>query len=340
MLYGEGIDSSIIYQYSGPGYVAQTEDNFQQTGNDIGGGGATLPNNITIANMAFSTYSDTNSIFLVNTTTNCKFDNVGFYGVETVSTIPTSTSTAVAVDFYQKSGEAAVYNIVFDGCAVKGIKYAVNTDVVTEAVIFTNSKFSTLYQGFVLNGPTGTRITNNQFNAIYAEGIVFNSELNASGYNIFYNVGNEYDDEPVYNCISFLNTVNVSIGDMFSRLSSNGYVPQVSGSELALGNSTTVYGKKITLPNNTTNIAFRLDTTVAKSFKIDYSIIRDTAYRNGTLWVNNGTTVNYSDDYNENEDSGITLSAALGTSPLINVNYKATNTGLGATMRYTVSYFN
>ena len=73
-----------------------------------------------------------------------------------------------------------------------------NTNAQVKAITFSNSKFNGLFQGILLgtdvvtNGPTGVRIMGNMFDNIYAEGIIFGgySNLNASGHNIFYDVGN------------------------------------------------------------------------------------------------------------------------------------------------------
>ena len=97
------------------------------------------------------------------------------------------------------------------------------------------------------------------------------------------------------------------------------------------------------MANNTANAtAFTVDTsTTGTSFKIDYSIIRNTTNRTGTLWIASGQagTISVSEDYNENTSSGITLLGYQNGGNVL-VNYNTTNTSYPAQMSYSISYFN
>jgi hypothetical protein len=88
-----------------------------------------------------------------------------------------------------------------------------------------------LYQGVYLGtstppasyvGPTGFRIVQNNFDTIYAEGIIFkNVGLNCSAYNAFYDVGNYFSQtSPPTASTSVIDITGInndSIGDMFER---------------------------------------------------------------------------------------------------------------------------
>lgn len=86
-------------------------------------------------------------------------------------------------------------------------------------------------------------------------------------------------------------------------------------------------------------IIFSEDSNTTKAFSVNYTIIRDTTYRTGTLRVVAGSisgAIVYDDDYIENANTGIVLNATqLDTT--IYVNYTSTNTGIAASMAYVVT---
>lgn len=375
-LYGEGINNSVITLAEGSSatYVAQTADSLQQTGSNIGTNGATPPQGITITNMGFASAVSniTNpspppdnlsiGIFLVQSATQCEFRSVSFTGS---SDITSDTDNSVSIEF-GSTPSLTTTNILFDSCSFTGSTWAVNTVEQIKAITFSNGQFNGLFQGILLgtstvvgNGPTGVRIVGNMFDNIYQDGIVFGAyaSLNASGHNIFYNVGNRGGgiSNPTDSIISIQGNSSVSISDLFQRTDeySNVYprvnvstgvtaIATTNGSSLALGDLNINSGLTAVLVNNTNpGTAFTLSTTTAKSFKIDYSITRSTNYRTGTLWISPTSAtgvLNYNDEYTENFTTGITLSVTqVGTT--ISVKYVSTNTGTDAALNYSVSYF-
>lgn len=370
-LYGEGINNSVIALVDGSGvaYVAQTADSLQQTGNNIGLNGATPPQGITITNMGFASLDSASNVFLVQSAKDCEFRSVSFVGVSDVNSDADDT---VSVEFGSTSSLITT-NIVFDGCSFTGSTWAVNTDTRIKAVTFSNGKFDGLFQGILLgtdvvtNGPTGIRIVGNMFDNIYQDGIVFGAyaTLNASGHNMFYDVGNRGTSTPADSIISILGNNNVSISDLFQRSDINSVVhPRVAvgggtvaiattnGSDLTQGSLTTQSGLTVALLNNTNpGTAFTLSSATVKSFKIDYAITRNltvpstySSYRTGTLWITpatnpaGSTALNYAEDYTENSDIGITFSVTQ-TGTTVSVRYVSTNGGNGASLTYSVSYF-
>lgn len=374
-LYGEGIDSSVIQLKLGTTipYVAQTADNHQQTGVNIGTNGAIPPTDIEIRSMAFQSLDNSKSAFLVDSTTNCKFNNVSFIGPGTVSTLINDTLGTAGVKF--NSSVITNENILFDGCAFGGTVYGIQTAQPTKGVTINNSLFNILFKGILLGpypvingGPTGTRITNSVFDNIYAEGIVFdNVSLNATGYNIFYNVANSFlgATNPTAAIILIDGDNNVSIGDMFAR--SDAYttdyarvqitdfssIATTNGSQLQLGSKIVESGSTVALLHNQTSANAIVVNTVTNgttitNFKIDYSVkcptSAPTTYRTGTLWVAcTGTGIlNYMEDYTENQLLGVNLSVAQ-TGNTVTVHYSSlagSALSQDSVMKYSISYFN
>jgi hypothetical protein len=153
-LYGEGPENSIIQMIASGGTgtcVAQTADSKQQTGINIGSGGATPPTDINIINMAFQSLDDTKDIFLVQSATNCEFHSVSFSGPGSTSTLTTETLETSGVTF--GSDAVVTTDILLDGCRFNGTVYGVSTfdGIPTKGIVVTNSNFNTLYEGVVLS---------------------------------------------------------------------------------------------------------------------------------------------------------------------------------------------
>jgi len=365
-LYGEGLDNSVITLDEGINdYVARTADSLQNTGVNIGNAGATPPEYITVSNMGFTNLNTTGSVFLVEDATNCRFQNVGFRGASTAADLGTADNASIGVSF--ASTNSLICNqITFDGCVFSGLVWGVKTDQQTTAVTVSSSQFNTLFQGVVLGidtvtngGPTGTRIVGNMFNAVYAEGIVFGSYLvlgiNASGHNIFYDVGNGFSGStgtPSSSIISIQSNNNVSISDLFERtddfattyprvnLNNTVSIATTNGSQLSMGSYTRLGGSSFALANNSTGTILTFSTDTAKAFKVDYTIIRDVSYRTGTIFVASNTgsgAPTFNDVDVENSDTGITLTFnQTGTNCYLE--YTSSNTGVSGTIYYSVTY--
>lgn len=215
-----------------PNFVFQTADSRQQTGANIGQGGAAPPSNVEVSSMAWQTLEFGNdsslghNLGLIEKLQQGYFDSVNFQGplvqqnldsaVENLSGIVFASSTAVPCE-----------QITFDKCRFQGLTYAINTDALVKGITVSNGFFDTLHQGILLGdnapvdgGPRGFRIMHNAFDNIFAEAIVIeNCSLNASGYNTFYDVGNQFNGNtnPFTPVISINASDNISVGDMFAR---------------------------------------------------------------------------------------------------------------------------
>ena len=364
-LYGEGLDNSIISLVDASGavpYAAQTADSLQQTGVNIGTNSAIPPQYITINNLGFQSVDPQSNPFLVGQATNCRFQNVGFYGPLTVAELITNTNATVGVDFIS-TPSLICSQLVFDACAFNGTVYGVNTDQELQGITFTNSEFNTLHQGILLGtgtpvngGATGVRITGNLFDNIYLEGIIFGDiSINASGHNIFYDVGNQFTGStgtPASSIINIQNNNNLSISDLFQRtptyaitwpcvqLNDTASIATTNGEQLAMGSYIRQSGSTVNIVNNSTATLFTINALQIQAFSIDYTITRATAYQTGTILVSvNGSTTDltFSQDYVENETTGVTVSVTQASNT-VSIAYTSSNTGTPGTFKYSINY--
>ena len=363
-LYGEGNDNSVIVMDTGVSdYVARTADSLQNTGVNIGDAGAIPPQYITITNMSFTHADPTGSVFLVQDANNCRFQNVGFRGASTQTDLTTDVNGSIGVSF-ASTASLVCEQITFDGCVFSGLVWGINTSEEIKAVTVSTSRFDTLYRGIVLatsapstNSPTGTRIMGNMFDHIYNEGILFGiySNLNASGHNIFYDVGNHFTGStgtPATSIINIQSRNNISISDLFERtntfatlyprinINDTVSIATTNGQQLTMGTYSRGSGKSSALTNNSSGIVDTISTTVALASMINYTITRGTAYRTGTIMVaSNGASANltWNDEFVENSATGVTLSVSQ-TGTDVNFNYTTSNTGTNGTIRYSITY--
>jgi Pectate lyase superfamily protein len=370
-LYGEGLDNSVI-QLDGSvddstlnAYVARSADSLQQIGVNIGNNGAAPPQYVTISNMGFVNLDPTTDVFLVEDAVNFRFQNVSFVGPLTQANLTTEGAFTRGVAFASTSS-LVCDQIVFDGCLFSGTTYGVDTDQQTKGATFTNGKFDTLYRaiqlgtGAVVNGgATGTRIIGNLFDNIYAEGILFGDvSLNASGHNIFYDVGNHFGGTttPYTAVIDIQSNNNVSISDMFQRADdySNSATPGTAYPRITLNNTQSIAttngvqteqgtytrqsGQIFTLYDDDSGTIFSIDADYVSAFSLDYTIIRGTGFRTGTVLVatDGSGTLSSSDDYNENLDIGVTISITQAGST-VSVDYTTTFTGDNASYRVSLT---
>jgi hypothetical protein len=364
-LYGEGIDNSIIRMDNSTEdstlveYVARTADSLQQIGPDIGTNGAITPQYITIENMAFESLDLTADVFLVQDTAYCHFQNVKFLGPLTFSDLDSDADATSCIRF-ESTPALITSQVLFDGCRFGGTTWGINSDQQVQSVVVSNSKFYELYQGVVLGagtpvlgGPTGVRVTHNFFDQVYAQGIIFGDvSLNATGYNIFYNVGNHFNGttSPATTIIDIQSNNNVSVGDLFERtdayattyarinLNTTTSIGVTNSKQLAIGQYVRETGTVTTLTTDGT--VFTINATQIKAFVVNYTMIRNTGYRTGSLTVagdSGATDLTYSDDYVENLDIGVNLTASQVGST-ISVDYASTIIGDNVNLTYSITH--
>ena len=340
-LYGEGPLSSVIKLDTASdistlnSYVVRTADSLQQFGANIGTNSAQPPKDINISNMGFQSLQVTD-ICLIDQAENCNFNGVGFTGPLTASQItdPIQRGDIAGVRF-NSTASLITTNINFNQCQFSNCTYGAYTGEQMRDAAFTDCEFHFLYQGVYLGGPTldstiggpkGCAILHCTFDNIYEEGIVFDGvNLNCSGYNSFYDVANHFGGDlgtPFAPVINIYSDNNASVSDMFARTdAANLLFPRVdthatatftleNGSYMRVGQYQRTAGEELNINGSATNeTLFTVENAEAIVFRIDYTFIRDTARRYGTMTVSGGAGINFSDDYTENVATGLTLSA-------------------------------
>jgi len=365
LLCGEGINSSVIVldASSASQFVAVYSDSLQQTGVNIGNNGATPPVDISISNMGFEA-DGLADIFLVEDAEQCTFTDVSFSGSLGQPDLTTAIDSTACVHF-SSTASLVCNNITFRRCTFGGTTWAFETPNQVQGVLVTESTFDTHYQGVSLGnpspvngGPTGFRFLGNVFDNIYAEGIIIaaGTGMNASGYNTFYDVGNHFNGttSPATSVINFIGQNNVSVGDMFQRTTVYaGTYPRIdvnnginiafdSASQLQQGTYLRQTGATGSLLNNTADqTILTFNSTAIRAVQIDYTIVRDVNTRTGVYTIvagtdNAGTNIQGSDAGVQNASTGVAF-AVSETAGIVTWKATTTNTGIGATINYSVT---
>jgi hypothetical protein len=342
-----------------PTYVMRTADSMQQTGANIATNGATPPQNIDVSEISIVTNKLNNGL-LVEKANQCVF-HVNIAGPLTTADLTVTTANTLAVDF-ASTPSLPCTQIEFEGFAFSGFTWGVNTAQQIASAVFTAGSFDTLYQGILLGGASlsnggaqGVRVTNNIFDNIYEEGVYFYGvNMNATGYNIFYDVGNHFNGagNPASSVMTIDSISNVSLGDMFERSlaqaatypriklynTTTGTIPAAiaidNSAQIQMGSFIRETGQQATITAGATNTTlFTVNTVFIKAFRMEYTIVVDTSVRTGTLTIVNdpddsaGDTLQSVDDYVENSHTDVTL-AVTDVAGTITVSYAAGRAGL------------
>jgi hypothetical protein len=353
-----------------PSYVVQTADSLQQTGVNIATNGATPPQNIEMSSMAIRTDQINNGLLIENAQ-QCSFSNMDFTGPLSEVDLTTTVDDIRAVD-WASTVSLPCKQVNFDNCKFSGFTYGTNTEQQIQGCVFSNGQFDTLYQGAILGGaspsnggPTGVKFIGNVFDNIYEEGIFINGvSLNASGYNIFYDVGNHFSGttSPASAVITIDAINNISVGDMFQRTTTySGTYPRIkifnsssqtipasigvdSAAQIQMGSFVRETGTQATLTAGASNSTlFTVSSVQIKAFSMDYTITVETSVRTGTLTVVNdaddsaGDGLSYTDDYVQNSDTDITLSVTdVGST--MSINYTSSGSRAAGQIYYSLTH--
>ena len=323
-----------------PSYVVQTADSLQQTGVNIATNGAAPPQNIEMSSMAIVT-DQIHDGLLIENAQQCSFSNMTFAGPLTEVDLTTSVDGTVAVE-WASTASLPCKQVNFDNCKFSGFTYSMNTEQQIQGCVVSNGQLDTLYQGAILGGaspsnggPTGVKFIGNVFDNIYEEGILINGvSLNATGYNVFYDVGNHFNGTslPASAVITIDAINNISVGDMFQRTTAfSGTYPRIkifnaatqtvpisigidSAAQIQMGSFVRETGTQATLSAGATaTTLFTVSSAQIKAFQMEYTITRETSVRTGTITVVNdaddsaGDGLSYTDDFVQNSDTDITL---------------------------------
>ena len=353
-----------------PGYVVQTADSLQQTGVNIATNGATPPTNIEMSSMAIVT-DQIHDGLLIENAQQCSFSNMDITGPLTTADLTTAVDDTKSVD-WASTPSLPCKQINFDNCKFSGFTYSMNTEQQIQGCVVSNGQFDTLYQGAFLGGaspsnggPTGVKFIGNVFDNIYEEGIYINGvSLNATGYNIFYDVGNHFNGtaSPASAVITIDAINNISVGDMFQRTTAySGTYPRIkifnsatqtvpasigvdSAEQIQMGSFVRETGVQATLTAGATaSTLFTVSSVQIKAFKMDYTIVIETSVRTGTMTVVNdaddsaGDGLSYTDDYVQNSDTDITLQVSDSGTTMA-VLYTSSGTRAAGVIYYSLTH--
>jgi hypothetical protein len=309
-------------------------------------------------------------VCLVDRTSQVSFEQVNFQGPFTTASGNTELDALACVHF-NSSPSLPCVQINFNGCRFSGATYGIMTDNVIKGCTISGGYFDTLFQGVMLDtNPTGVRIVENIFDNIYHEAIVITgATLNASAYNIFYDVGNIFLGIVTTPVIDIDADNNISVGDLFERTTADsvshprialnntgsvvlgmnirgisyiidGTANDTIANQMQLGEYTRTTGVADVLTDATTEDLFVVNTGLSDpivAFNVDYTITRSASYRSGTMSIVSGTGFTYSDDYAENSSTGITLSASAAGGN-VTVSYTSSSTGDDGTIKYSITH--
>jgi hypothetical protein len=116
-----------------------------------------------------------------------------------------------------------------------------------------------------------------------------------------------------------------------------------NGYQLALGNYVRFSGLRDTLIDNTSSptTIFTINSTLIRAFDFDYTLVRGTTTRTGTVTVvastdGTGVNLNYSDSGLQNSSTGVAFTATESGSA-VSIQYTTTNTGSDAILYYSTT---
>lgn len=362
---GDGADSTIFKQTdSGENYVFKLADSLQQVDASIATNAATRPQFIEVSGCTFWN-STTNHVGLLGSAQHVHFDDCKFRGNLTLPTTVTDQKTCIAIE---STSILITENITFDNCQFVNNNFGFEVDYNCRNITVQNCYFDELYKGVKLGesltgttpqdtGPRGFKVLHSYFDrianiAIHTYAVVKHT---VSAHNYFYEVGNAYNGSgnEVAPIVYYVAGGNYSIGDAFerndtddlnqARLSIDNFSSygMIADNSVAYGAHRQEAGLAVTLTDNTavaatTGITLS-DSKYTHGAIIDYSIVRGTTYRTGTLRIGHGTSVGYSDDYSEDASTGVTLTVTFASNTST-INYTTTSTGSNATMKYSIRY--
>lgn len=353
---GDGMEHTIIIQTDGTQEcVAKLVDSLGQSGNNIGQNGASVPKYINISGITFKSNSDAyvnSRVFKVEKADTVFFKNVRFTG--SVPSTAISGNSSACLGLYCNA-TISTSNIFFNDCEFDHQIYGVvAADSGISNVLFSGSKFHDLYLGMNLGElastpPKAVKVYASYFDDIYMSALSTHECYNVvSSFNYYGNIGTP-GGTPTTPVITFAGDDCYSFGDTFERTDSEDLSsPRVqstgNGAFVVIPHDSVRIGERKLGPGLlnaiSSNAAVTVTTMTSTMYtaSIKYSVIRDSYARTGTFVVTQrGATVEYTDDYTETGDVGVTLSA--NTSAGITTVWATKTSGSIAYFRHAVDSF-
>lgn len=362
---GAGANSTIFKRTGTNGRVGETSDSKQQTLANVGLGGALIPKNITISNCQFYNTTD-DDCFLVDQANLVTFENIRFRGMHGIGNITTIGNRKAGVRVTRTSSQETK-NIIFNGCDFTKLDLGFDCDEDANNIVFNNCFIHDNFAGIICGenitgiapsvlGPVGVKVINTMFQNIYNIAIKTVTVKDfVSSFNTFTNCGVAGAGSvgtALVPVIDYDNDGNYSIGDNFDRttvqqathpnIQNNGKAVfgLYASDSIQYGYHKTEAGKQETLTDNTTNgnTLIDFDESVLTEVQINYTVLRDTHIRTGTLKIAGSNTAGYEvdDEFTETSDPGVAfiMDDANGV-----LQYNTTSTGTDATFKYRITKF-
>ena len=364
-IFGDGKNSTIIRCIDDVDVILKLADSLQQVDANIGNNSAVRPQFIKISDMAFEVTED-NDIMEITAAEKITFENVAFRGSLVDPSDAGNNKFALAL---YSTPVLQSNNINFRDCDFSGTTYSVVADDDMHHIVFDNCKFTQNYRTFKIGenttgggssiyGPTNVIITKSLFDEIANIALYVYTDISGiySINNQYREVGNAYAGEggnAVSPIIKIEGDYNYSIGDQFNR---NG-LDELDYPKVDFGNhSVTVdypgehisgslrqqTGGKVTLTDNTsvaTSTTVSFSTVTTPALIIDYTIVRGSIMRMGTMKIaHTGSGQGLDDEFTESDgDVGVEFSLTTAGSSTT-LKYTTTNSGDDATFNYAIRY--
>ena len=316
------------------------------TGNVYPNLSGTLPRDISCDGITFQTmtnYAGAN----IDMASNVNFYNCLFIGAyvtngSDVSSLDPTNSTGRGITTRSTTASPCT-NITFDNCTITKFARLVDVSYDTTTMKFLNCKFSIARFGAVIGervdgstngltiGPRDIKFVLSQFDSIYENGIFVSSSVsNGGGTGVARNVVsfNNYFAHTVGTAGTGVDQINsspilkfdadecVSFLDYFESdrkrtpNQANKITPQTEVEGIGL-NTKSIREKTLDASASNSNMLV-LSNTESKKIVIEYKINKGSNYRSGTFTITSSlTTLSYNDEFDENDDVGISFTASL-----------------------------
>jgi hypothetical protein len=133
-------------------------------------------------------------------------------------------------------------------------------------------------------------------------------------------------------------------GTAYPRITLNNTqsIATTNGVTTQQGTYTRQSGISTTLTNNSSGVVTTIDSAEISAFSVNYTLVRGTGCRTGTILVASPTAdstgdIDYSDDFVENSTTGVTLTFTE-SADIISFRFTTTNTGTNAVLSYSITY--
>lgn len=349
-LLGDGPGASVIkMDVSSSSCVVKTVDNNGNVGVNIGQDGAMLPTNIAMIGLTIDNSSNPSADGVwLQRASNVFMSRVQITGAWQNYSVETAFNKALLLQTLSTSNLSN--NITMVDMDISGYVYGLYCSDPIEQVTIDRSYIHGLWQGVTLglsavsNGPSYFKISNSQIKDIDDRGFsVLSSNPGITSTNNTYDtVGDWNNVNPIY--FDAVTNSCSSVNDVFTRaettkiyLGNPARNLMISAQQTSIAVNAPITIGPITLIDNVSNTptGISYDTSIYNTVFVNYSVVRGSTRRAGTLTlITNGSTASMDDTYvNHGGLVGVDFSVTVSAG-IMYLRYTTTSTGSNATMNY------